>query len=103
MRGPRERSADLRAQLAAGAAGAARFGELADRFGIETVREGMRETLDYAERLTRARIAEMPDGEYRASDWLEARSVESARDAGDSAAESRGLELQPTATGGDHS
>jgi N-methylhydantoinase B len=72
MRNPRERSADLRAQLAAGAAGAARFAELVDRFGLETVREGMRETLDYAERRTRARIAEMPDGEYSARDFLEA-------------------------------
>ena len=71
MRNPRERSADLRAQLAAGATGAARFGDLVERFGLEAVREGMRETLDYAERRTRARIAAMPDGEYTASDWLE--------------------------------
>jgi N-methylhydantoinase B len=71
MRNPRERSADLRAQLAAGAAGAARFADLVERFGLDTVREGMRETLDYAERRTRARIAEMPDGEYEAEDVLE--------------------------------
>jgi N-methylhydantoinase B len=32
----------------------------------------MRETLDYAERRTRARIAEMPDGDYSATDFLEA-------------------------------
>src|SRR3954453_19991786 len=75
MRNPRERSADLRAQLAAGAAGAARFADLVERFGIDDVREGMRETLDYAERRTRARIAEMRDGEYRATDWLEAGST----------------------------
>jgi N-methylhydantoinase B len=75
MRNPRERSADLRAQLAAGAAGAARFADLVERFGLETVREGMRETLDYAERRTRARIAEMPDGEYTATDFLEAVAV----------------------------
>jgi N-methylhydantoinase B len=71
MRNPRERTADLRAQLAAGGAGAARFADLVDRFGIEDVREGMRETLDYAERRTRARIAEMRDGEYTATDFLE--------------------------------
>src|SRR3954453_14435821 len=86
MRNPRERSADLRAQLAAGAAGAARFADLVGRFGVETLREGMRETLDYAERRTRARIAQIPDGEYRASDVLEA-----ANGTGD-------LELQLTAT-----
>jgi N-methylhydantoinase B len=72
MRNPRERSADLRAQLAAGSAGAARFAELVERFGLEAVREGMSETLDYAERRTRARIADMPDGEHTATDFLEA-------------------------------
>jgi N-methylhydantoinase B len=71
MRRPRERVADLRAQLAANAAGAGRFAELVDRFGVETAREGMRETLDYAERRTRARIAQMPDGERTATDVLE--------------------------------
>jgi N-methylhydantoinase B len=75
MRNPRERSADLRAQLAAGAAGAARFAELVERFGLATVREGMDATLDYAERRTRARIAEIPDGEYTATDHLEAALV----------------------------
>jgi N-methylhydantoinase B len=80
MRNPRERSADLRAQLAAGAAGAARFAELVNRFGLDAVREGMRETLDYAERRTRARIADMPDGEYSARDWLEAAGSASAGD-----------------------
>ena len=48
---------DLRAQLAAGAAGAARFADLVDRFGVESVREGMRETLDYAERMLDERVA----------------------------------------------
>jgi N-methylhydantoinase B len=75
MRNPRERSADLRAQLAAGAAGAGRFADLVERFGLDTVREGMRETLDYAERRTRARIAEIRDGEYTAVDFLEAAAV----------------------------
>jgi N-methylhydantoinase B len=71
MRNPRERSADLRAQLAAGTAGAARFADLVERFGLATVHEGMAETLDYAERRTRARIAEMADGDYEAADVLE--------------------------------
>jgi N-methylhydantoinase B len=74
MRNPRERSADLRAQMAAGFAGAARFADLVERFGLDGVREGMRETLDYAERRTRARIAEIDDGEYAASDFLESAS-----------------------------
>jgi N-methylhydantoinase B len=96
MRNPRERSADLRAQLAAGAAGAARFAELVERFGLETVREGMRETLDYAERRTRARISEMPNGEYSASDFLEAAAV--PQTAGCHPSETGDLELRLTAT-----
>jgi N-methylhydantoinase B len=72
MRRPRERLADLRAQLAANVAGGARFAELVERFGLEVVREGMRETLDYAERRTRACIGAMEDGERTAVDLLEA-------------------------------
>jgi len=72
MRNPREREADLRAQLAANRAGATRLAELARRSGIEALRAGIAATLDYAERRTRARIAALPDGEYSATDVLEA-------------------------------
>ncbi|MEA2438016.1 MAG: N-methylhydantoinase [Thermoleophilaceae bacterium] len=71
MRGPRQREADLRAQLAANRAGAARLVELAERHGLATVREAMRETLDYAERRTRAAVEKMEDGERSATDVLE--------------------------------
>jgi N-methylhydantoinase B len=73
MRSPRQREADLRAQLAANRTGAERLTELADRYGLATVRQAMEETLDYAERRTRARIAELEDGERAATDVLEAR------------------------------
>jgi N-methylhydantoinase B len=72
MRNPEQRRADLRAQLAAGRTGAARLVELIERGGLDTVREAMRETLDYAERRTRARIEELEDGVREASDLLEA-------------------------------
>jgi N-methylhydantoinase B len=72
MRNPRQREADLRAQLAAGRAGGERVAALIARFGIDTFRAGLRETLDYAERRTRARIAELEDGSYGATDVLEA-------------------------------
>ena len=71
MRNPRQRESDLRAQLAAGRAGGERMAALIERFGIDTVRAGMRETLDYAERRTRARIAELEDGVREAADTLE--------------------------------
>jgi N-methylhydantoinase B len=71
MRNPRQREADLRAQLAAGRAGGDRVAALIGRFGIDSFRAGLRETLDYAERRTRARIAELEDGSYDAADVLE--------------------------------
>jgi N-methylhydantoinase B len=72
MRNPRQREADLRAQLAAGRAGAERVEALIERFGLADFRAGLEETLDYAERRTRARIAELPDGVREARDVLEA-------------------------------
>jgi N-methylhydantoinase B len=72
MRQPAQRRADLRAQLAANRAGAARVRELASRAGADTLRAAMDAVLDYAERRTRACLAEMPDGTYAATDVLEA-------------------------------
>ena len=72
MRNPSQRRADLRAQLAANRAGAARVIELAERIGLSRLHEAMRETNDYAERRTRARLAEIEDGERCATDVLEA-------------------------------
>jgi len=72
MRNPRQREADLRAQLAANRTGAGRLKELADRMGVEALGAGMAETQDYAERRTRARIAEIEDGDRTARDLLEA-------------------------------
>jgi len=71
MRNPGQREADLRAQLAAGRAGAGRVAALVERFGLPTLRAGLEETLDYAERRTRARIAELEDGVRTAEDVLE--------------------------------
>ena len=72
MRNPRQREADLRAQLAAGRAGAERVEALIERFGVAAYRDGLEETLDYAERRTRAKVAELEDGVREASDVLEA-------------------------------
>jgi N-methylhydantoinase B len=72
MRNPAERLADLRAQRAANLTGARRVAELVERMGVEPLRAGMAEILDYAERRTRASLAEVPDGSYEAEDVLEA-------------------------------
>lgn len=72
MRNPREREADLRAQLAANRTGAARLAALAERMGPDALDAAVAETLDYAERRTRARLGELPDGVRAAVDVLEA-------------------------------
>jgi N-methylhydantoinase B len=71
MRNPEQRLADLRAQRAANLSGERRLLELAERHGVERLREGMGEILAYAERRTRARLGELPDGVYEATDVLE--------------------------------
>ncbi len=71
MRSPRQRLADLRAQGAANRIGELRLAELTERHGLEELRAGMEEILDYAERRTRAALAELPDGAYAAADVLE--------------------------------
>jgi N-methylhydantoinase B len=76
MRNPLQREADLRAQLAAGRAGADRVEALIARFGLDAYRDGLEETLDYAERRTRAKVAELEDGVREASDVLEAAEPE---------------------------
>ncbi len=73
MRNPAQREADLRAQLAANRTGGERLAALIERYGLDTVRDAMAETLDYAERRTRAKIDELDDGERTATDVLEAR------------------------------
>jgi len=73
MRQPAERRADLRAQLAANRIGARRLLELAERVGVERLREATGAVLEYAERRTRACLSAMQDGTYEAEDVLEAR------------------------------
>jgi N-methylhydantoinase B len=72
MRQPAQRRADLRAQLAANRAGARRLAELAQRLGPERLHEATAAVLDYAERRTRACLAELDDGVREARDVLEA-------------------------------
>jgi N-methylhydantoinase B len=81
MREPRRRLADLRAQQAANRIGEGRLAELAERHGAELLLTGMEEILAYSERRTRAALAALPDGTYRAEDVLEADGPDGQRDA----------------------
>jgi N-methylhydantoinase B len=62
---------DLRAQLAACHIAATQFGELVNRYGVDKVSLYMEEVVDYAERLTRAAVSELPDGEWSFEDWID--------------------------------
>jgi N-methylhydantoinase B len=62
---------DLRAQLAACHIAEAQFAELIARYGAGKVGFYMEEIIDYAERLTRAALAELPDGEWSFEDWID--------------------------------
>lgn len=61
---------DLSAQVAACRTGEKRFGDILSRFGEATFAY-VDEIMDQSERLTRARIQEIPDGEYEASAFLD--------------------------------
>ncbi len=71
VRTPVEREGDLDAQLAALVAGRRRLEELVSRKGEAEVRSAMAGLLDYADRVLRAGIRAIPDGSYRAEDFLE--------------------------------
>ncbi|MEC8773830.1 MAG: hydantoinase B/oxoprolinase family protein [Pseudomonadota bacterium] len=62
---------DLRAQLAACTIAERQFLELIERYGVTNVKIYMTEIIDYAERLTRAAVKELPDGEYEFEDWID--------------------------------
>ena len=71
VRTPEEREGDLAAQLAAHNSGSKRLLEISDRYGLEEVVYQSRQLIDYAERLTRAAIAQIPDGTYDFRDYLD--------------------------------
>jgi len=71
MRNPKERRGDLDAQTAAHRTGEYRLREIAGRYGLEQTWRLMDELMEYAERMTRAAIATVPDGEYEFEDLLD--------------------------------
>jgi len=71
VRTPWERDGDLAAQLAAHTTGAQRLQAIVGRYGLpETLRQAQA-LIAYAETLTRAAIARIPDGVYRFADALD--------------------------------
>ena len=71
VRTPQERAGDLRAQIAANEQGRLRLLELVSKYGAREVKAYMNELLDYAERLTRRLLAQLPDGTYSFADSMD--------------------------------
>jgi N-methylhydantoinase B len=71
VRTPAIRRGDLRAQIAGNQIAEERVGELIERRGREIVLAAFDEVISYTERRTREVIRDLPDGEYRAEDFME--------------------------------
>ena len=71
VRTPGEREGDLRAQMAALEVGARRLQELVDERGLAEPVAYAAHLMDYAERMTRALIGDLPDGTYRFEDQVD--------------------------------
>ena len=62
---------DLRAQLAACHIAETQFAEVVARYGPDQTKALLNETIDYSERLTRAALKALPDGEWSFEDWID--------------------------------
>jgi N-methylhydantoinase B len=62
---------DLRAQVAACNTAERTFAGLVQRYGEETLRQYAEELLNYSERMMRAEIAKLPDGDYGFTDFID--------------------------------
>src|SRR5439155_1170826 len=62
---------DMRAQLSACHIAEAAFLRLVETRGAETVKGHMHELMEYTERMTRAALRELPDGEWSFEDWID--------------------------------
>ncbi len=79
VRLPVQVEADIRAQLAACHIAERQFLEVVAEHGPGRIRELVDELIDYSERLTRAAIAELPDGEWSFEDWIDDDGVDLGR------------------------
>ena len=71
VRTPRERGGDLTAQIGACRIGGQRLEELVTKYGYVRVARNTADLLDYSERLMRAELKRLPEGEFSAEDFLD--------------------------------
>lgn len=70
-RSPDNIRGDLAGQAASCLTGAERLSNLCERMGIENYSQGLNALMDYAEKITRRAIEQIPDGRYAHVDWLD--------------------------------
>src|SRR5262249_49240732 len=70
---------DLRAQLAACHIAERQFAELVAKYGAGATNVLLRETIDYAERMTRSALEQLPDGEWSFEDWIDDDGIDYGR------------------------
>ena len=71
VRTPDERQGDLRAQTASHRVGERRLLAASEKYGSDRIAHQMDALKDYTERMMRARIEQIPDGEYKFEDFLD--------------------------------
>src|SRR5699024_9592545 len=70
-RTPQYVEGDIQAQVGALYAANDELIRLADKYSIEIVHQGMREVLDYTQRMTKEAINRIPDGIYESTDYID--------------------------------
>jgi N-methylhydantoinase B/oxoprolinase/acetone carboxylase alpha subunit len=75
VRTPEEREGDLLAQVMAARRGEERLREISKKYGLARAKRAAQELLDYTERVTRAMLRGIPDGEYRFEDFLDSDGI----------------------------
>ncbi|KMY55557.1 N-methylhydantoinase [Bacillus sp. FJAT-27231] len=71
MRLPEERLGDLRSQTEATKTGETQLLALVEKYGLDTILTAFAEVQDYVERLARAKVAALPDGEWETTDYID--------------------------------
>jgi N-methylhydantoinase B len=71
MRGEEDRLGDLRAQAEATRVGEREFLRLIEKYGKDTVLQAARECQAYVERITRRRVADLPNGTWQTVDFID--------------------------------
>ena len=76
VRTPREREGDLTAQIGACRIGVARLLEVVGKYGLARIARATEALLAHAEQLLRAELAQLPEGAWSATDYLDDNGID---------------------------